>query len=222
VEQFTFDVQHRAGTRHQNADSLSRRPCEREGLLTKCRPRPMIETVSNSPEISDVESASVTGRGDDSPSCHVAAVSGRARDELWNNESLGEEQRGDADLLPLISALSRSAERPPWSEIQACAEGTKILWTQWPQLTLVEGVLHRKFMNEEGGTEFLQLVVPRVRRQEFLRLVHEGMTEGHLGIGKTTDQVQRRAFWPGWRRDTRLYCLRCKPCCRYHRGDAPK
>jgi len=31
IEQFTLDLQHRNGASHNNADALSRRPCERQG-----------------------------------------------------------------------------------------------------------------------------------------------------------------------------------------------
>ena len=31
IEQFTLDLQHRKGASHNNADALSRRPCERQG-----------------------------------------------------------------------------------------------------------------------------------------------------------------------------------------------
>jgi hypothetical protein len=48
------------------------------------------------------------------------------------------------------------------------------------------------------------------------------MTGGHRGIKKTCDQVQRRAFWPGWRGDTVRFCKRCKICVTYHRGKLSK
>ena len=48
--------------------------------------------------------------------------------------------------------------------------------------------------------------------------VHTGFTSGHLGVRKTQDQVQRRAYWRGWREYVRRYCERCPECARYHRG----
>ena len=52
-------------------------------------------------------------------------------------------------------------------------------------------------------------------------LAHTGSTGGHLGARKTQAQVERRAFWYGWKGDVARFCERCPECARYHRG-APK
>ena len=204
IEQFNFDIQHRAGARHQNADSLSRRPCERDGRSNPCRQCPATPSVS--PVASEVV---------------AAAVSAEVKDP-WSTEMMREEQRKDADLAPIINLLWVSEVRPVWSSVQSGSEDTKVLWSQWSRLTLVDGVLHRNFLDNQGDIQHRQLVMPRSRRTQFLQMVHGGMTGGHLGASKTQDQVQRRAFWPGWRCDTALFCRRCEPCCRYHRGSAPR
>ena len=48
------------------------------------------------------------------------------------------------------------------------------------------------------------------------------MTGGHLGVRRTLAQVQRRAFWPGWRNDVRTFCRRCASCQTYRRGKLPR
>jgi len=47
------------------------------------------------------------------------------------------------------------------------------------------------------------------------------MCGGHLGVKRTMDQVRRRAFWIGWRRDVETFCRRCTNCCTYFRGKLP-
>ena len=42
------------------------------------------------------------------------------------------------------------------------------------------------------------------------------MTGGHRAFLATLNQVRRRGFWPGWRRDVRRYC------CSYHRRRLPR
>jgi hypothetical protein len=37
IEQFDYEIQHRAGTSHENADGLSRRPRERDGSGINCK-----------------------------------------------------------------------------------------------------------------------------------------------------------------------------------------
>ena len=44
----------------------------------------------------------------------------------------------------------------------------------------------------------------------------------HLGVRKTQNQVQRRAFWKGWRADVYQFCRRCHECCTYRRGGPPR
>ena len=39
---------------------------------------------------------------------------------------------------------------------------------------------------------------------------------------RTSNQVQRRGFWLGWRRDVQRYCKQCVICSSYHRGRLPR
>ena len=48
------------------------------------------------------------------------------------------------------------------------------------------------------------------------------MTGGHLGVKRTMDQVQRRAFWHGWRSDVKRFCQQCHGCRGYFRGYMPR
>ena len=48
------------------------------------------------------------------------------------------------------------------------------------------------------------------------------MTGGHLGRTKTEHQVMRRAYWPTWRTDVRMWMRQCQPCAKYHRGGPPR
>ena len=54
-----------------------------------------------------------------------------------------------------------------------------------------------------------------------LRQVHAGMTGGHMGLKKTLAQLQRRAYWVGWRQQTARFCQRCSECATYFRGRLP-
>ena len=55
-----------------------------------------------------------------------------------------------------------------------------------------------------------------------MRRSHTHMCAGHLGFKKTAEQVQRRAYWVGWRRDVERFCRQCDECNRYHRGRLTK
>ena len=64
--------------------------------------------------------------------------------------------------------------------------------------------------------------MPVSLRKDFLQRAHAGMCGGHLGVRRTMDQVRRRAFWVGWRRDVERFCRRCPNCCTYFRGKLPQ
>ena len=89
-------------------------------------------------------------------------------------------------------------------------------------MRLVAGLLYRETAGMVPRDKELRLVVPWSLRKEMIRLVHEGITGGHAGITRTKDQVQRRAFWPGWTKSVELFVKACHPCSRYHRGSAPR
>jgi transposase InsO family protein len=48
------------------------------------------------------------------------------------------------------------------------------------------------------------------------------MTGGHLALRKTLDQVSRRAYWKGYRRDVERFCRMCSKCAKNHRGPPPR
>jgi predicted aspartyl protease len=272
IEQFSYTIQHRAGRSHSNADSLSRRPCERELPETQCKQcrqaddmptddeliglgegdqspvvldRPVAKPVASdrSHEESVTSDRSLSGmpipvapnrppvgsdrsefrdRTSSAVVRRAGSVITEADDDLWAISSLGRAQRTDSEIRPIYRLLEVSAERPPWSVVKAESEATKAYWAQWPMLTMKEGVLYRTFVDADKSVRFLQLIPPQALRSELIRQAHIGMTGGHMGPAKTQDQVQRRAYWCGWRQDVKRFCRRCVPCCRYHRGLPPR
>ena len=49
-------------------------------------------------------------------------------------------------------------------------------------------------------------------RKEVLRIAHDGIMSGHLGVRKTTDRVLNEFFWPTVRKDVKIYCRTCDVC----------
>ena len=82
--------------------------------------------------------------------------------------------------------------------------------------------MYKLWFSKGGEPNRLLLLAPRVLREDIIENSHGGMSGGHMGIAKTCQQVQRRAFWLGWRMDVVRFCRRCDECCRYHRGQLPK
>lgn len=181
IKEFDFQIQHRAGTSHSNADALSRRPYP-------------VQTVNR-----------ITDSREES-----------RRPEPWARVEQSNEQMADPDLGWV---RWETDEAPEPAEIKRMSAVVKLLVAQWPQIEVSDGLLQRNWLDvEDSSVRWCQIILPPSRRQDFIKLSHEEMTVGHLGIRRTSAQVQRRAYWPSWRRDVGLYQRRCAPCAGYIRG----
>jgi len=130
-------------------------------------------------------------------------------------------QLDDPDIGPVLRAIMRSPEVPDIGQLTPEAPDVKRFVAEWFRLKLVDQVLYR--LKPAGGRpEYLQLVVPASMRQDFMRRAHTGMTGGHYGSQRTQDQVQRRGYWYGWRKDVKRFCRQCENCTRYFRGQLPR
>ncbi|GFU25071.1 retrovirus-related Pol polyprotein from transposon opus [Trichonephila clavipes] len=74
----------------------------------------------------------------------------------------------------------------------------------------VDGYLfHRdKILGESIG----QLVIPKCRRTEVLRLAHTSVFSSHMGPKKTLERIKYSLFWEGLRSNVKKFCESCKEC----------
>ena len=71
-------------------------------------------------------------------------------------------------------------------------------------------LLYRHFT--QGNKVSLQLIVPTSFREKVLKLAHESLMAGHLGIRKTLNRVVAEFFWPGVCGDVTRFCKSCDIC----------
>ena len=57
-----------------------------------------------------------------------------------------------------------------------------------------------------------QLVVHQKLRTKVLKLAHETLLSGHLGIQKTLDRVMSSFYWPSLQSEVNLFCRSCDFC----------
>ena len=107
----------------------------------------------------------------------------------WTREELNEAQRRNPDLTSIVKLKETLTEKPSWDQIELQSADTKLLWHEWDRLLLSEGTLYRKWTSVDKVTDRLQVVLPKIYRCSFIRMVHTGMTGGHLGRQKTEEQV---------------------------------
>ena len=206
LEEYDFEIVHRPGVRHGNADALSRHPCPVRTPCTACKPEPEETDFGRCDAVQQAEGL------------HPSEVKG----ELWTRETLVEAQKRDREIGPVYAALKASSEQPSGRAVGLWSRGSKILWHQWPRLSLRDGVMYRRWEDPEGVRTSWQVVVPEEFRKPLFDRAHSGMSGGHLGLRKTEDQLNRRMYWPTWRTDAKLWVTWCGPCAQYHRGVPPR
>ena len=195
---FTFDIVHRSGAKHGNADGVSRIPCSENDV-----------SDSHSSDLC----AHIHDLGGDESGCSELFIQG------WDWASL---QKSDPDLEEVYEAFKLSPdERPCKNVILGWSEEGKILSTFWSSLCLKNDVLYRDHPQPDGRI-LHQVIVPKSLRTDVCRLAHCGITGGHLGEDRTREQLKRRCYFPGWSVFLKSFLKACANCAQYFRGKPPR
>lgn len=115
-----------------------------------------------------------------------------------SREQLIKAQREDATLTEGIKA----ADLGPRS-----LSGVMYFWD--------DGLLMRRWkpdIKDENCQEVRQIVLPVGYRTDVLKLAHEHVTSGHLGVTKTFYRISRYFCWPGIKSNVSAFCKACKIC----------
>ena len=75
-------------------------------------------------------------------------------------------------------------------------------------------ILYRVYEQTRGSTacEVKQIVVPTKYRKQVMKLAHEAIVGGHMGIRKTSDRITSSFHWPGIISDVTRFCRSCDVC----------
>ncbi|GFV42622.1 retrovirus-related Pol polyprotein from transposon opus [Trichonephila clavipes] len=128
------------------------------------------------------------------------------RNEVGTLGTKDEEVTAEMDKGSMVADSFRS-------EQECCAE-LALVWKQAKEgkgnYYEVDGYLfHRdKILGESIG----QLVIPKCRRTEVLRLAHTSVFSSHMGPKKTLERIEYSFFWEGLRSDVKKFCESCKEC----------
>ena len=69
-----------------------------------------------------------------------------------------------------------------------------------------------RYRRSEDGILLRQVMVPKKLKSEVLRLGHEDILAGHLGIKKSSGRILTNVYWPGILDDIRMFCQSCDIC----------
>jgi len=156
-EEFDYEVVHREGKRHSNADGLSRRG---ESVVTvnldKKAETPLSSSDSDEKD-SDETDHELTVRNISSPTDET--TEGMATFSV--RENLPKLQQTDHELGPLIKRRLESGRKPDIEEVSAESEITKRLLYQWERLEVRNGLVYRRKEGKPGEIDVLQLLTPR-------------------------------------------------------------
>jgi len=188
---FDFEVVHRAGNKHTNADVMSRRRCVREGC-PNCQ-KVEQEVGPNEPEVARVGHTSFA---DFIP--------------VFTQKQIIELQEDD-EILKVVKPWVLTKERPDWKEILGEAPEVRVYWVQFSRVTLRDGVLYRE-AKLPSGENVNQLCLPMKLRHEVLDAMHTAPTAGHQGITRTYEVIRRRFFWPYYKQDISAWLNHCEIC----------
>ena len=157
LSQYDLVVEHRSGTKHGNADGLSRRPCKQCG---------------REEEVSEVEATGVVPESQ--PQGSEFLVRGVAAQPVLSGSVLREAQLQDDTVSWLIRLKGENKDRPEWKTISHLSATCKTYWSQWDQLEVREGVLHRRWDSDDGKSIRWLLVLPPKFRKEVIAELHGG------------------------------------------------
>ena len=231
-----MQIDHRAGTKHGNADSMSRiagcRPCARPDC-EDCIKRRSIKKLDKKSEIvmQAAESYSnsfekpihMTKETWEKEKLHlqreyVAAASIDLAEDIDTNSSTlprySEQDvvksQSEDDAIARVKQLlvEYPHERPSSKQLRGELEEVKQYCKVWADLRIEENILYRKDPNSSG----LRLVAPKSLRKEILEELHDKPAGGHLGITRVRSALKQRFFWPRMRADIERWCQCCRTC----------
>ena len=167
IETYDISVSHRPGKSHGNSDALSRIPCK---VCQKQEQNNGNHAEEHNPDLhtgdtgSDskptVEITRAVTRGQQQKEATAQLKSYQFLLENWEPSSACERQLTDPIISPILVALETQS-RPEWKNISETTSYTKTLWRQWDRLSIISGMLHRKWVSDELRETKYQLIVPQ-------------------------------------------------------------
>ena len=210
---FDFEIQYRSGQQHQNADALSRRPCDdrcKWCVGWKAQKQVTFVHVGVQTEVHAPNQDSEQPANCEGP---VGDRCGTVKFEpMWTSTFLREQQERDSYLKVIIGWKKASERKPLWEDVSPQSRAVKALWAQWDRLLFRNGVLCRKWESDLGDQTTNQVVLPESLRQTAFEAHHSHMTASHRGVRKTKSALQSRYYWPGLTSAVHSLVTRCHVC----------
>ena len=192
MEFMPFNLEHRPGKLHSNADGLSRYPWD------KCQ-TPIMVKESPVYTVSDYQTDS-----DFMNNWTLGQLSG------WSHEEVSKSQNSDKVISQVLGWV-RSGERPPAEGMHGSGRELWSYWHQFKRFVIKNDLLYGIWWKEgEHEVSHYQLVLPFLMKNLALYSLHD--CAGHLGWDKTIYKLRERFYWFNLRDDTEVYIRKCLTC----------
>ncbi len=189
---FDFDVQHRPGTRHGNADGLSR--------VRRSEPPDYLEEDAL---VAAVAAGNTAGFLD---------LHGQGKDELRA------EQQNDPELSQVRKWI-QAGEAPDVFAVRAASRIGKIYAGLFNDLCILEdGVIYQKLPERGITAGRLAPCIPKSMWDDVIRLAH--VTGGHMGVNVTASRLRGKVYFPGLYAEIQGYIKACLACQAKQTGQA--
>ena len=213
LSSFDFEIQYRAGQQHQNADALSRRPCDERCKWCGGWKSPKQVTLVHVGVQTEVHAPNQDNEKAENCEDPVGDRCATVKLEAtWTSTFLREQQEADSDLKVIIGWKKASEKKPLWEDVSPQSRAVKALWAQWDRLLFRNGVLCRKWESDTGDLTANQVVLPESLRQTAFEAHHSHTTASHRGVRKTISAIQSRYYWPGLTSAVQVLVARCHVC----------
>ena len=213
LSEYEFDIEHREGKKHGNADGLSRLPCLQGDSDKGVEERALCMVSNQVPNQRNLRRCTV----DKSIGSGTACGSSRTLDEQGTISGdngldlIKNRQMCDEDLQHVLS-WDIGGKRPDLREVEGRGVVVKDLWSKFDQLVIYNRNLYMKWEAEKKSTFKLKLIVPASMVNDILTSLHSSSVGGHLGVAKTYGKTADRFYWYGMKTDVAEFIARCEKC----------
>lgn len=236
LSEFNFEIEHRSGVKHGNADGMSRCPnpwdctCKnfeslRCGPCKKCLRKTELMNGELPDVQHDVESESPAPKNEESENCEDLEDPDRGSPQIritrqdlrsrWPLKTtlsdVKKHQQEDPDIGP-VYRWCKEGTRPGGSDVSKLSPASRHYLLYWDSLNIANEVLTRQFHKHDGTNDYTQTIIPRSMRKEVFEQMHDSILSGHLGEKKTRERIHQRFYWFGVRDDISHWVRQCDVC----------
>ena len=218
LDTYDFELQHRPGVKHANADAMSRGPCcqcslDHQGPRIR-RGRPAAASSDKPTDFDQGQARPVQTRGKAKTAGGTpASNSNWLPDTSLSRQAIEQSQLADP-VLSVVRQWVIAQQRPSFPEIRSEGLEMKFFYEHFDALKIVEGILIRE-LDPPLMAVRRQICLPAVLQRDALHACHTSITGGHFGKLKTLSNIKQRFIWFGMHRSVDLYVRQCDICAQF-------